>query len=99
VLRLLVTANVVPSSPILVTQMIEALRSSETSVLIAATRRIIQEEGILHSHSREILKSCLTAVFAQCYLKINRTEPLTSALSSDNLVHGLRIPLRVITFR
>jgi hypothetical protein len=30
--RLLVTANVVPSSPILVTLMKEALRSSETSV-------------------------------------------------------------------
>jgi hypothetical protein len=32
VLRLLVTANVVPSSSILVTLMMEALRSSETSV-------------------------------------------------------------------
>jgi hypothetical protein len=31
-LRLLVTANVVPSSPILVTPMMEAIRSSETSV-------------------------------------------------------------------
>jgi hypothetical protein len=33
VLRLLVIANVVPSSPILVTLMMEVLRSSETSVL------------------------------------------------------------------
>jgi hypothetical protein len=33
VLRLLITANVVPSSPILVTLMTEAIRSSETSVL------------------------------------------------------------------
>jgi hypothetical protein len=33
VCQLLVTANVVPSSPILVTQMKEALHSSETSVL------------------------------------------------------------------
>jgi hypothetical protein len=32
--RLLVTANVTPSSPILVTLVIEALRSSETSVLL-----------------------------------------------------------------
>jgi hypothetical protein len=37
--RLLVTANVVPSSPILVTLMKEALSSSETSVLTRATRR------------------------------------------------------------
>jgi hypothetical protein len=39
--RLLVTANVVLSSPILVTLMKEALSSSETSVLIRATRRNI----------------------------------------------------------
>jgi hypothetical protein len=32
-LRMLVTANVVPSSPILVILVMEALRSSETSVL------------------------------------------------------------------
>jgi hypothetical protein len=35
--RLLVTASVVPSSPILVTLMKEALSSSETSVLTRAT--------------------------------------------------------------
>jgi hypothetical protein len=40
-IRLLVTANVVPSSPILVTLMMEALGSFETSVLITATRRNI----------------------------------------------------------
>jgi hypothetical protein len=36
--RLLVTGSVVPSSPILVTLMNEALSSSETSVLTRATR-------------------------------------------------------------
>jgi hypothetical protein len=53
---LLVSANVIPSSPILVALMMEAIRSSETSVLTSATRRNVPEDGIHFSHCRGNLK-------------------------------------------
>jgi hypothetical protein len=45
-LRLLVTANV-PSSPILVTLMMEAINFSSASILTRAIRHNIPEDGIL----------------------------------------------------
>jgi hypothetical protein len=54
-----VTANVVSSSPVLEIRMMEALDPNETAVLPSAPRCYIPEGGILYSHRRKILKSCI----------------------------------------
>jgi hypothetical protein len=48
--QLIVTAKVLPSSPIVVTLMMGALSSSETSVITGATQRKIPQDGILFSN-------------------------------------------------
>jgi hypothetical protein len=53
--RLLVTANVVPSSPILVTLMMEAQSSSETFVLTRDTRRNTPEDAILQAYFSSLI--------------------------------------------
>jgi hypothetical protein len=55
-LRLLVTTNFLAISPILVTLMMEAMLSSEASVLTRTTESHILEDDILHSHRRENFK-------------------------------------------
>jgi hypothetical protein len=70
---LLVAANVVPSSPLLATLMMEAIYSSETSVVIRATGRYIPEDDILHSHRREGLKSYKFMIYLTT-LSVAQTE-------------------------
>jgi hypothetical protein len=60
-LRLLVAAKVAPSSQILVTLMMGAMRSSETSVLTTAARRHIPEDRILNVFC--FLAECSAAIF------------------------------------
>jgi hypothetical protein len=48
---------VFPSSPILVTLMMKAIRSSDTSVLTRATQRNVPEDVTLHNHRRGNLTS------------------------------------------
>jgi hypothetical protein len=79
VCRLLVTASVVLSSPILVTLMKEALSSSETSVHTSAALRNIPEDTILHSHRRENLKSYRVRAFP-AHLRTKVEDPASKTL-------------------
>jgi hypothetical protein len=81
VLQLLVTANIVPSLPILATPMKERIRSCETPVLTRARRRNIPVDGILHIHRRENLKSvkiwiCIMYGNMKCQLTLLSSVPL-----------------------
>jgi hypothetical protein len=79
--RLLVTANGFPSSPILITLMTEAISSSESSALMTTTRRHTPEDGILHSHRRENLKSNKEHItFRKLYLLPSSVECETRIL-------------------
>jgi hypothetical protein len=79
---LLVTASVVPSSPILVTVLKEALSSSETSILTKVNLLNIPEDGILHNHRRENLKSYISEIATDRKKRIQPSElnPSTSLI-------------------
>jgi hypothetical protein len=79
--QLLVTANLVPSSPIRATLMMAALRSPETSVLTRVTRRNIPKDSILHGHRRENLKSCRGKFLDHFYYNFSKSNSASLALA------------------
>jgi hypothetical protein len=59
-LRFLVTANIVPISPNIVTLIVEDIRSTETSIPIRTTQHNIQKNGVLHQTSIFLICSALS---------------------------------------
>jgi hypothetical protein len=80
-----------PISPIIVTLIMEALRFSETSILTRATLRNISEDGILHSHRREDLKSHMLHTKRSEQLFMVRFEVFT-AVTMKNCVFWVVTP-------
>jgi hypothetical protein len=65
--QLLITADV-PSSPILVTLMMDEQCSSKMLVRTRATRRnITEDDGILCVTMKSVLNNCAAAYIALCY--------------------------------
>jgi hypothetical protein len=81
----------VPSSPILVTLTMEATSSLKRRFLTKATQCNIPEDGILHSHRRENLKSFILNYFSQnndLSALSNKTKEQTPRVSVREQTHA-----------
>jgi hypothetical protein len=91
--QLLVIVNDLPSSLILFTLKMEATFPSVTSVLTRATWRHIPEDGILHSHRRENLKSYITLTGWSMQWRFNLSPvkyELGFYIPQDDILHSHR---------
>jgi hypothetical protein len=88
--RLLVTASVVPSSPIIVTLMIDALSYSESSVLARASQCNIPEDDILHIHHRDNLKSYIPVGLCSVDVMLPVRYELGCYITEDVILHSHR---------
>jgi hypothetical protein len=93
VLRFLLTANVVHSSPILVILMMEAIRSYETSILARPTRRNFPEDGILHSVAYKV------AIWTRKWrMKLNESKSVHIDFTNNKIkqqpvfINGTKVP-------
>jgi hypothetical protein len=79
--RLVVTAYIVPSSLILVNLMMEAILSSETSVLTRAIWRNITLDGILYRNAGLVLVTIIVNVMLYCIVKVKKKKKKKVMLS------------------
>jgi hypothetical protein len=86
-LLLLVTTNVVPSSPILVILTMEVIRSSETSVFTRTTRDNILEYSSLHSHDRNNLKSYTSEIIFWFFYKLRHSPNSGTSVTNQYWIH------------
>jgi hypothetical protein len=90
-LAAVVTAYVVPSSLILSTLMMGAMRSSKTSFLARATWHHVPKDDILHRYRRENLESYIALTGCALYRRRNvfpvRYE-LRFCIPEDDILHS-----------